>query len=86
MGTWLWLIDQKQKNDDDSMESLRQMSNKVSIQANLKSDMAVAFVRHKTDFQQIVQKLQIYMTHSEPYQHKQLQSVDVAIRELKRQW
>ena len=74
----------KTKNDDDSTESLRRMCNEVGIPAKLKSDMAAAFVGHNTDFQRLVRKLQIDMTHSEPYRHNQLQSVDVAIRELKR--
>jgi hypothetical protein len=62
------------------------MSNEVGIPANLKSDMAAAFVGHNTNFQQLVQKLQINMTNSEPYRHNQLQNVDVAIREVKRRW
>ena len=33
------------------------------------SDMAAAFVGHHTDFQWLVQKLQINTTHLEPYQH-----------------
>ena len=46
----------KTKNNNDCTESLRRMSNEVGIPANLKSDMAAAFVGHNTDFQQLVQK------------------------------
>ena len=83
-GNLILIYPTKTKDDDDCTESLRRLTDDVGIPAHLKSDMAATFVGHKTDFQRLVRKLQINMTHSEPYQHNQLQSVDVAIRELKR--
>ena len=74
------------KNDRDSTESLRRFTEEIGIPANLKCDMAAAFVGRHTDFQRLVQKLGINMTYAEPYRHNQLQQVDVAIRELKRKW
>jgi hypothetical protein len=67
------------KNDRDSTESLRRFTEEIGIPANLKCDMASAFVGRHTDFQRLVQKLNINMTYSEPHQHNQLQQVDVAI-------
>jgi hypothetical protein len=85
-GNLVMVYPTKTKNDDDCTESLRRMTDDVGIPANLKSDMAATFVGHNTDFQTLVRKLQINMMHSEPYRHNQLQSVDVAMRELKRKW
>jgi len=50
-GNLVMVYPTKTKNDDDCTESLRRMSNEVGIPANLKSDMAAAFVGHNTDFQ-----------------------------------
>ena len=74
------------KGDQDSTESLRRFTEDVGIPANLKVDMASAFVGRHTDFQRLAQRLGINMTYAEPYRHNQLQQVDVAIRELKRRW
>ena len=71
------------KSDRDSTESLRRFTEEIGIPANLKCDMAAAFVGRHTDFQRLVQKLGINMTYAEPYRHNQLQQIDVAIRELK---
>ena len=48
--------------------------------------MALAFVDRHMDFQRLAQRLGINMTYAEPYQHHQLQQVDLAIWELKRRW
>ena len=85
-GNLVMVYPTKTKNDDNCTESLRRMSEEIGIPAHLKSDMALSFVGHNTDFQRLLRKLQINMTNSEPYRHNQLQSVDVAIRELKRRW
>lgn len=74
------------KNDSDSTESLRRLTEDLGIPANLKSDMAASFAGQHTDFQRLVRKLGINMTYSEPHRHNQLQQVDVAIRDLKRRW
>ena len=74
------------KSDLDSTESLRRFTEDIGIPANLKCDMAAAFVGRHTDFQRLVQKMNINLTYSEPYRHDQLQQIDVAIRELKRKW
>ncbi len=74
------------KGDLDSTESLRRFTEEVGIPANLKCDMAAAFVGRHTDFQRFVQKMNINLTYAEPYRHDQLQQIDVAIRELKRKW
>ena len=71
------------KGDLDSTESLRRFTEEIGIPANLKCDMAAAFVGRHTDFQWLVQRLGINLTYAEPYRHNQLQQVDVAIRELK---
>ena len=55
----------------------------IGIPANLKSDMASAFVGRHTNFQWLVQKLGINMTFSEPHHHNELQQVDVTTREEK---
>jgi hypothetical protein len=39
------------KNDSDSTESLRRLTEDLGIPANLKSDMAASFVGQHTDFQ-----------------------------------
>ena len=72
------------KNDSDSTESLRRLTEDLGIPANLKSDTATSFVGQHTDFQRLVRKLGINMTFSEPHRHNQLQQVDIAIRDLKR--
>jgi hypothetical protein len=74
------------KRDLDSTESLRHFTEEIGIPANLKCNMAAAFVGQHTDFQRPVQRLGINLTYAEPYRHNQLQQVDVAIRELKRKW
>ena len=74
------------KGDRESTESLRQFTEDIGIPANLKCDMAAAFVGRHTDFQRLVHKLGINLTYAEPHRHNQLQQVDVAIRELKRRW
>ncbi len=74
------------KNDKDSTESLRQFTKDIGIPANLKTDMATAFVGRHTSFQTLVRKLGINMTFSEPHCHNQLQQVDVAICEVKQRW
>jgi len=74
------------KDDLDSTESLRRFTEEIGIPANLKCDMAAAFVGRHTDFQRLVQKLNINLTYAEPYRHNQLQQIDVAIRELKCKW
>ncbi len=74
------------KADNDATESLRRFTEEIGIPANLKCDMAATFVGRHTDFQRLVQKLNINLTYAEPYRHNQLQQVDVAIRELKRKW
>jgi hypothetical protein len=71
------------KGDLDSTESLRRFTEEIGIPANLKCDMAAAFVGQHTDFHRLVQRLGINLTYAEPYRHNQLQQVDVAIRELK---
>ena len=53
-GNLVMVYPTKTKNDDDSTESLRQFTDEVGIPANLKSDMAAAFVGHNTDFQRLV--------------------------------
>ncbi len=74
------------KNNKDSTESLRQFTKDIGIPANLKTDMATAFVGRHTSFQTLVSKLGINMTFSKPHCHNQLQLVDVAICEVKQQW
>ncbi len=74
------------KGDLDSTESLRHFTEEIGIPANLKYDMAAAFVGRHTDFQRLVQRLGINLTYAEPYRHNQLQQVDVAIQELKQKW
>jgi hypothetical protein len=70
----------------DSTESLRHFTEEIGIPANLKCDMAAAFVGRHTDFQWLVQQLGINLTYAKPYRHNQLQQVDVAIQELKQKW
>ena len=70
------------KSDLDSTESLRRFTEEIGIPANLKCDMAAAFVGRHTDFQGFVQKMNINVTYAEPYCHNQLQQINVAIREL----
>ncbi len=67
------------KGDLDSTESLRHFTEEIGIPANLKCNMAAAFVGRHTDFQRLVQRLGINLTYAEPYRHNQLQQVDVAI-------
>jgi hypothetical protein len=67
------------KVDLDSTESLRRFTEEIGIPANLKCDMAAAFVGRHTDFQWLVQRLGINLTYAKPYRHNQLQQVDVAI-------
>jgi hypothetical protein len=74
------------KGDLDSTESLRRFTEEIRIPANLKCDMAAAFVSRHTDFQRLVQRLGINLTCAKPYRHNQLQQVDVTIPELKRKW
>ena len=74
------------KGDLDSTESLQRFTEEIGIPANLKCDMAAAFVGRHTDFQRLVQQLGINLTYAEPYRHNQLQQVDVAIQELKQKW
>jgi hypothetical protein len=74
------------KGDLDSTESLRRFTEEIGIPANLKCDMAAVFVGRHTDFQRLVQQLNINLTYAEPYRHNQLQQVDVAIQELKQKW
>ncbi len=74
------------KGDLDSTESLRRFTEEIGIPANLKCDMAAAFVGQNTYLQRLVQQLGINLTYVEPYRHNQLQQVDVAIRELKQKW
>ncbi len=71
------------KNDIDSTESLRRFTENIGIPANLKSNMASAFIGRHTNFQRLVQKLGINMTFSKPHPHNQLQQVDVTIWEVK---
>jgi hypothetical protein len=74
------------KNDKDLTESLWQFTKEIGIPANLKTDMATAFVQRHTSFQTLVHKLGINMTFSKPHRHNLLQQVNVAIREVKRRW
>jgi hypothetical protein len=74
------------KNDLDSTKLLRRFTKEIGIPANLKCDMAAAFVGRHTDFQRFVQKMNINITYAEPYRHNQLQQIDEAICELKRKW
>ena len=85
-GNFVAIYPTASKGDQGSTESLRRFTEDVGIPANLKCDMASAFVGRHTDFQQLTQRLGINMTYAEPYRHNQLQQVDVAIRELKRRW
>lgn len=85
-GNLVMVYPTKTKNDDDSTDALRRSSENMGIPAKLKSDMAAAFVGQHTDFQKLIRKLGINMTFAEPYRHNQIQSVDVAIRDLKWHW
>jgi hypothetical protein len=85
-GNFVMIYPTASKGDQDSTESLWQFTEEIEIPANLKCDMAAAFVGQHTDFQRLVQRLGINITYAKPYRHNQLQQVDVAIRELKHKW
>ena len=85
-GSLVMVYPTKTKNDDDCTDSLRRLTEDVGIPAKLKSDMAATFKGQHTDFQALVRKLGINMTFAEPYRHNQIQSVDIAIRDIKRGW
>ncbi len=76
----------KTKNNDDSTDALCLFANNVRIYAKHKPDITATFVGQHKDFKALVCKLGINMTFAKPYCHNQIQSVDIAIQDLKQGW